>query len=118
VERRLAVAAFAWTPGLSGRRPPRAAELHAGPPPVCCHPHLPTETGPFKPEWKTLLTEQPDRLVMGMDVRAPQLLKPLDRLMLGAPRVLGELPPAVADRIVHVNAERRFRRMGPGEGTT
>jgi len=74
-------------------------------------PALATETGPLKPEWKALLTEHADRLLMGIDVWAPQLFKPetLDRLMRWTRRVLGELPPDVADRIAHANAERLFR---------
>lgn len=74
-------------------------------------PALATESGPLEPEWKALLTEHADRILAGIDAWAPPLFKPetLDRLMRWTRRVLGELPPDVAERIAHANAERLFR---------
>lgn len=74
-------------------------------------PALATEQGAFDPKWKVLLTEHADRILVGIDVWAPQLYKPemLDRLMRWTRRVLGELPPDVAERLAHANAARLFR---------
>jgi predicted TIM-barrel fold metal-dependent hydrolase len=74
-------------------------------------PALATENGPLGAEWKTLLTQHADRGLVGIDVWAPQLFKPemLDRLMAWTRRVLGELPPDVAERLAHANAARLFR---------
>ena len=74
-------------------------------------PALATEEGPLGAGWKALLTEHADRGLIGTDVWAPQLFKPemLDRLMTWTRRVLGELPPDVAERLAHANAVRLFR---------
>ena len=74
-------------------------------------PALATETGPLGAGWKALFTQHPDRILAGLDVWAPQLFKPetLDRLMRWTRRVLGELPPDVAEKIAHANAERLFQ---------
>ncbi len=73
-------------------------------------PALATETGPLGAGWKALLSEHADRVLVGLDVWAPQLFKPemLDRLMRWTRRVLGELPPQAAERIAHTNAERLY----------
>jgi len=74
-------------------------------------PALATETGPLDPAWKTLIEKMPDRFVMGIDVWAPRLFEPamLDRLMKWTRRILGELPPAVAERVVYRNAAKLYR---------
>lgn len=74
-------------------------------------PALATERGPLAPGWKALLSEHADRVLVGLDVWAPQLFKPemLDRLMTWTRRVLGELLPDVAEKIAYANAERLFR---------
>jgi predicted TIM-barrel fold metal-dependent hydrolase len=74
-------------------------------------PALAAETGALGAGWRTLFTEHPDRILAGIDLWAPALYKPemLDRLMRWTRRILGELPPDVADRIAHANAERLFR---------
>jgi hypothetical protein len=53
----------------------------------------------------------PDRFLMGIDVWAPRLFEPamLDRLMKWTRRVLGELPPAVAERVAWKNAATLYR---------
>jgi len=78
-------------------------------------PALATETGPLEGGWKALITEHPDRVLAGIDLWAPALFTPamLDRLMAWTRRILGELPPDVADRVGHANAARLFRLSSP-----
>ena len=74
-------------------------------------PALATEKGPLDPAWKALVVKRPDRFVMGIDVWAARLFEPamLDRLMTWTRRILGELPPEVAERVAHRNAAALFR---------
>jgi predicted TIM-barrel fold metal-dependent hydrolase len=74
-------------------------------------PALATEAGPLDAAWRTLLSERPDRFLAGIDLWAPALFAPamLDRLMGWTRRILGELPPAAAERIAHGNATRLYR---------
>jgi len=74
-------------------------------------PALATEKGPLDPAWKALIVKHPDRFVMGIDVWAARLFEPamLDRLMTWTRRILGELPPDVAERVAHRNATALFR---------
>jgi len=74
-------------------------------------PALATERGPLDAGWKALIVQHPDRFVMGIDVWAARLFEPamLDRLMTWTRRILGELPPEVAERIAHRNATAIFR---------
>lgn len=74
-------------------------------------PSLATEKGPLDPAWKALIVKRPDRFVMGIDVWAARLFEPamLDRLMTWTRRILGELPPEVAERVAHRNATALFR---------
>ncbi|MBI4609111.1 MAG: amidohydrolase family protein [Candidatus Rokubacteria bacterium] len=73
-------------------------------------PALATEAGPLDSRWKALIERLPDRFLMGIDVWAPQLFEPatLDRLMRWTRRILGELPPDVAEQVAHRNAARVF----------
>jgi len=74
-------------------------------------PALATETGPLDREWKAVIEALPDRFMIGIDAWAPRLFEPamLDRLMRWTRRVLGELPPDVAERVAHRNAARLYR---------
>ena len=74
-------------------------------------PSLASETGPLDPAWKALIEKMPDRFVIGIDVWAPKLFEPamLDRLMKWTRRVLGELSPAVAERVAYRNAAKLYR---------
>jgi predicted TIM-barrel fold metal-dependent hydrolase len=74
-------------------------------------PALATEAGPLGAGWQSLLTERADRFLAGIDLWAPSLFAPamLDRLMSWTRRILGELPPAAAERIAHANATRLYR---------
>ena len=73
-------------------------------------PALASETGPMDPAWKALIEKMGDRFVIGIDVWAPRLFEPamLDRLMKWTRRVLGELPPAVAEQVAYKNAVRLY----------
>lgn len=74
-------------------------------------PALASETGPLDPAWKALIEKFPDRFLMGVDVWAPRLFEPamLDRLFTWTRRVLGALPPGVAERVAYKNAAALFR---------
>ncbi len=74
-------------------------------------PALATEKGPLAIPAKELLIAHADRILVGIDLWAPPLFKPemLDRLMTWTRRILGELPPDVAQRLAHGNAARLFR---------
>jgi predicted TIM-barrel fold metal-dependent hydrolase len=74
-------------------------------------PSLASETGPLDARWKALIEKMPDRFLMGIDVWAPRLFEPavLDRLMRWTRRVLGELPPSVAERVAWKNAAAVYR---------
>ena len=77
-------------------------------------PALATETGPLDPAWKALVEKMPDRFLMGVDVWAARLFERamLDRLMKWTRRILGELSPAVAERVAYGNAAKLYR-AGP-----
>jgi len=69
-------------------------------------PSLAKEKGRLDPAWKALIAKMPARFMMGIDVWAGHLFEPsmLDRLMTWTRRVLGELPPDVAERVAWKNA--------------
>jgi predicted TIM-barrel fold metal-dependent hydrolase len=69
-------------------------------------PALASEKGPLDPKWKALITKMPDRFLMGVDAWTARLFEPtmLDRLLAWTRRVLGELPPEVAERVAWKNA--------------
>ena len=73
-------------------------------------PALATETGPLEADWKALIEKMPDRFLMGIDVWAAPLFEPamLDRLMKWTRRILGELKPAVAERVAYKNAAKLY----------
>ena len=73
-------------------------------------PSLAKEKGPLDPAWKALIAKMPERFLMGLDVWAPRLFEPamLDRLMTWTRRVLGELPPDVAEKVAWKNAETLY----------
>ncbi|EHR73717.1 putative TIM-barrel fold metal-dependent hydrolase [Burkholderiales bacterium JOSHI_001] len=62
-------------------------------------PGLTTEGGRLAPEWKVLLTEHPDRFLVGSDTWVNQRWQYYESLMTEARQWLGDLPPAVARRI-------------------
>ena len=74
-------------------------------------PRLASEKGRLDPAWKGLIEKFPDRFMMGIDVWAPRLFEPatLDRLLAWTRRILGELPPEVAQKVAYRNAARLFR---------
>jgi predicted TIM-barrel fold metal-dependent hydrolase len=74
-------------------------------------PSLAREKGPLDPQWKALITRRPDRFLIGVDVWAARLFEPamLDRLLTWTRRVLGELPPEVAERVAWKNASVLYR---------
>jgi len=74
-------------------------------------PRLASEKGRLDPAWKGLIEKFADRFLMGIDVWAPRLFEPatLDRLLAWTRRILGELPPEVAQKVAYRNAARLFR---------
>jgi len=69
-------------------------------------PSLAKENGPLDPAWKALITKMPDRFVIGLDLWTARLFEPamLDRFVGWTRRVLGELPPDVAEQVGWKNA--------------
>jgi predicted TIM-barrel fold metal-dependent hydrolase len=74
-------------------------------------PSLATESGPLDAGWKQVIEKHPDRFLMGVDVWAPKLFEPvmLDKLFTWTRRILGELAPAVAERVAWKNAAATFK---------
>ena len=74
-------------------------------------PSLAKERGPLDPAWKALITKSPERFLFGLDVWTAHLFEPamLDRLMTWTRRVLGELPPDVAERVAWKNAATLYQ---------
>lgn len=74
-------------------------------------PALATETGPLDPAWKAVIVKYPERFLIGIDVWAPRLFEPptLEKLMAWTRRILGELPPATAERVAWKNAAAAFK---------
>ena len=74
-------------------------------------PALATETGPLDPAWNAVIVKHPQRFLIGIDVWAPRLFEPptLDTLMTWTRRILGELPPATAERVAWKNASAVFK---------
>jgi predicted TIM-barrel fold metal-dependent hydrolase len=73
-------------------------------------PALAKEKGPLDPKWKALITKRPDRFLIGLNVGAAKHFEAptLDRVMSWTRRILGELPPAVAERVAWQNATRLY----------
>lgn len=74
-------------------------------------PMLATERGPLDPAWKALITKSPDRFLFGLGLWAKHLFEPamLDRVVTWARRVLGELPPEVAEQVAWKNASTLYQ---------
>jgi predicted TIM-barrel fold metal-dependent hydrolase len=74
-------------------------------------PALATEHGRLDPAWKTLIAKMPKRFLIGLDAWAARLVEPatLDRLLRWMRRVLGELPPDVAERVAWRNAATLYQ---------
>jgi predicted TIM-barrel fold metal-dependent hydrolase len=74
-------------------------------------PALAKEKGPLDPAWKALIVKRPDRFLIGLDVWAARLFEPaaLDRLLTWTRRVLGELPPEIAERVGWKNAAALYQ---------
>jgi predicted TIM-barrel fold metal-dependent hydrolase len=69
-------------------------------------PALASEKGRLDRRWKDLISKLPDRFLIGTDVWDARLFEPamLDRLFAWTRRILGELPPDVAERVAYRNA--------------
>lgn len=67
-----------------------------------------TEDGRLSPAWRALLTDHPDRFVIGSDTWINPRWQHYEGLMAEARAWLGELPPDVARRIGWGNAARLF----------
>jgi predicted TIM-barrel fold metal-dependent hydrolase len=74
-------------------------------------PALAKEKGPLDPAWKALIIKRPDRFLIGLDVWARHLFEPavLDQLFTWTRRVLGELPPDIAERVGWKNAATLYQ---------
>ncbi len=74
-------------------------------------PALAKEKGPLDPAWKALIVKRPDRFLIGLDAWVARLFEPaaLDRLMTWTRRVLGELPPEIAEQVGWKNAATLYQ---------
>src|SRR2546428_600543 len=97
-----------WIEAAVKKYPDLVSAAVRGPDPPNIHapPSLAKEKGPLHPGWKALIAKLPDPFLMGVDGLAARLFEPamLDRLMTWTRRVLGELPPDVAERVAWKNA--------------
>lgn len=64
--------------------------------------------GRLTPEWRALFMRHPDRFLIGSDTWVPQRWQVYGDLMEGYRAWLGQLPPAVAQKIAAGNGERLF----------
>lgn len=66
------------------------------------------EQGRLKPEWRAFFTEHADRVLVGVDTFWTRRWRRFDEVAAEIRGWLGQLPPAVADKLAHGNAERLF----------
>ena len=71
-------------------------------------PGLTCEGGTLCPEWRALILKYPDRFLVGSDTWVNQRWSAYDEIMRGYRVWLGDLPPAVAERIAFGNAAALF----------
>jgi len=72
-----------------------------------------TEDGRLAPAWRALLSEQPERFLIGSDTWVNQRWQYYEGLMGEARAWLGELPPAAARRIAWDNGAALFGLAAP-----
>jgi hypothetical protein len=103
--------------GIGGTPVARVAELLAKYPQLMgelsYRPGLTCEGGRLCPEWRALLLKFPTRFMIGSDTWVNQRWVQYDDLMAGYRRWLGDLPPAVAQRIAWGNAAALFLNRAP-----
>lgn len=103
--------------GIGGTPVARVAELLAKYPllmgELSYRPGLTCEGGRLCPEWRALLLKFPTRFMIGSDTWVNQRWVQYDDLMAGYRRWLGDLPPAVAQRIAWGNAAALFLNRAP-----
>ena len=97
--------------GIGGSPPERVDQLLARYPrlmgELSYRPGL-TEGGRLSAPWKALMTEMPERFVVGSDTWVVQRWSAYESLMDEARSWLGDLPPAIARRIGWDNGARMF----------
>jgi predicted TIM-barrel fold metal-dependent hydrolase len=76
-------------------------------------PGLTDGDGRLSPAWRTLLTEMPERFLVGSDTWINERWESYEGLMREARRWLGDLPPAVARRIAWDNGAALFGLPAP-----
>ncbi|MCU0936129.1 MAG: amidohydrolase family protein [Gammaproteobacteria bacterium] len=64
--------------------------------------------GTLAPEWAALLTEYSDRFLVGVDTFSVSRWRRFDEVTARIRGWLAQLPPRVAERVAHRNAERLF----------
>jgi hypothetical protein len=69
-----------------------------------------TDGGKLTPEWKRLFERYPDRFLLGSDTWTNQRWDSYGSIIAEYRGWLAQLPPAVAEKIAHRNAERLFKR--------
>ena len=76
-------------------------------------PGLTDADGHLSAEWKALITAYPDRFLVGSDTWVNARWSDYEGLMAGARLWLGDLPPAVAQRVAWGNAAQLFGVPAP-----
>ncbi|RIX83583.1 amidohydrolase family protein [Acidovorax cavernicola] len=71
-------------------------------------PGLTCEGGRLCPEWRALILKYPERFMVGSDTWVNQRWSAYDEIMQGYRTWLGDLPPAVAQRVAWGNATALF----------
>ena len=66
------------------------------------------EQGRLRAEWRAFFTEHADRVLVGVDTFWTRRWRRFDEVAAEIRGWLGQLPPAVADKLAHGNGERLF----------
>ncbi|MBE2241460.1 MAG: amidohydrolase [Burkholderiaceae bacterium] len=105
--------------GIGGTPPERVRALLVRHPTLMgelsYRPGLTEGDGRLSPQWRALLTEFPRRFLIGSDTWINERWSAYEDLMRGARLWLGDLPPAVADRIGWRNGAELFGLAEPVE---
>ncbi len=95
-------------------RPDRLREMLARHPKLWCDLAVRSEQasgGTVDPEWRRLFLDFPDRFMLGTDTFTPERWHYVPEHASWSRQWLGDLPPAVAERIAFKNAEALFARV-------
>ena len=75
-----------------------------------------TENGALKPAWRSLFTRHADRVLVAIDTFYVKRWQGIAEVTARIRHWLAQLPPEVADRLAHANADRLFRTEAAAAG--